>query len=112
MPRNPRDQAAWFLKCRALTSKQWIDDVETLGPRLLGGSSGKVGIAKRCRFQTSMPCLRVTSLPCDRTFFSSPARIRIDEEGVADLLLDEPLGKHEVQRSKLQSQSQKLLKFR
>lgn len=28
--RNPRDQAAWFLKCRALTSKQWIDDVETL----------------------------------------------------------------------------------
>eukprot|EP00439_Symbiodinium_sp_Y106_P087008 s419_g38.t1 len=38
---NPKDQAAWFLKCRALTSKQWIDDVE------------------------------------------------IDEEGVADLLLDE-----------------------
>ncbi|CAJ1402064.1 unnamed protein product [Effrenium voratum] len=41
LEQNPRDQAAWFLKCRALTSKQWIDDVE------------------------------------------------IDEEGVADLLLDE-----------------------
>lgn len=26
--RNPRDQAVWFLKCRALTSKQWIDDLE------------------------------------------------------------------------------------
>jgi len=25
---NPRDQAAWFLKCRALTRKQWMDDVE------------------------------------------------------------------------------------
>ncbi|CAE7581589.1 Ttc8 [Symbiodinium sp. KB8] len=41
LEQNPKDQAAWFLKCRALTSKQWIDDVE------------------------------------------------IDEEGVADLLLDE-----------------------
>ena len=30
-PRNPKDQAAWFLKCRALTSKQWIDDVEPPG---------------------------------------------------------------------------------
>lgn len=28
LDQNPRDQAAWFLKCRALTSKQWIDDVE------------------------------------------------------------------------------------
>jgi len=25
---NPRDQACWFLKCRALTCKQWIDDIE------------------------------------------------------------------------------------
>jgi len=28
LDRNPRDQACWFLKCRALTCKQWIDDVE------------------------------------------------------------------------------------
>jgi len=28
LDQNPRDQAAWFLKCRALTQKQWIDDVE------------------------------------------------------------------------------------
>jgi len=41
---NPRDQACWFLKCRALTCKQWIDDIE------------------------------------------------VDEEGVADILMDENAG--------------------
>lgn len=28
LEKNPRDQACWFLKCRALTVKQWVDDVE------------------------------------------------------------------------------------
>merc|ERR1719503_33182 len=28
LDKNPRDQACWFLKCRALTCKQWIDDIE------------------------------------------------------------------------------------
>eukprot|EP00775_Hariotina_reticulata_P012139 gene12139-12277_t len=28
LQRNPLDQAAWFLKCRALTLKSWIDDTE------------------------------------------------------------------------------------
>merc|ERR1719482_2699140 len=28
LDKNSRDQAAWFLKCRALTCKQWIDDIE------------------------------------------------------------------------------------
>jgi len=28
LEKNPRDQAVWFLKCRALTCKQWIDDIE------------------------------------------------------------------------------------
>ncbi|OMJ89326.1 hypothetical protein SteCoe_8529 [Stentor coeruleus] len=28
LTKNPYDQAAWFLKCRALTLKCWIDDLE------------------------------------------------------------------------------------
>ncbi|CAK0808900.1 unnamed protein product [Prorocentrum cordatum] len=28
LEKNPRDQAVWFLKCRALTRRQWLDDVE------------------------------------------------------------------------------------
>lgn len=28
LDRNPYDQAAWLLKCRALTKKSWIDDLE------------------------------------------------------------------------------------
>jgi hypothetical protein len=25
---NPRDQAVWYLKCRALTAQQYVDDTE------------------------------------------------------------------------------------
>merc|ERR1740138_1350209 len=28
LEKNPRDQACWLLKCRALTCKQWLDDIE------------------------------------------------------------------------------------
>ena len=28
LDKNPYDQAAWLLKCRALTKKSWIDDLE------------------------------------------------------------------------------------
>jgi len=28
LDRNPKDQAAWLLKCRALTKKSYIDDLE------------------------------------------------------------------------------------
>eukprot|EP00197_Chlamydomonas_leiostraca_P003950 CAMPEP_0202869944 /NCGR_PEP_ID=MMETSP1391-20130828/13933_1 /ASSEMBLY_ACC=CAM_ASM_000867 /TAXON_ID=1034604 /ORGANISM="Chlamydomonas leiostraca, Strain SAG 11-49" /LENGTH=107 /DNA_ID=CAMNT_0049550349 /DNA_START=86 /DNA_END=406 /DNA_ORIENTATION=- len=28
LDRNPYDQAVWYLKCRALTMKNWIDDTE------------------------------------------------------------------------------------
>jgi len=28
LERNPKDKAVWFLKCRALTVKDWIDDTE------------------------------------------------------------------------------------
>jgi len=28
LQQNPRDQAAWLLKCRALTQKSWVDDLE------------------------------------------------------------------------------------
>jgi tetratricopeptide repeat protein 8 len=28
LERNPFDQAVWYLKCRALTLKNWIDDTE------------------------------------------------------------------------------------
>lgn len=28
LERNPYDQAVWYLKCRALTLKNWIDDTE------------------------------------------------------------------------------------
>jgi tetratricopeptide repeat protein 8 len=28
LDKNPYDQAVWYLKCRALTLKNWIDDTE------------------------------------------------------------------------------------
>ena len=28
LEKNPYDQAVWYLKCRALTLKNWIDDME------------------------------------------------------------------------------------
>ena len=77
-PRNPKDQAAWFLKCRALTSKQWIDDVEPPGT-----------------IWQTFPILRSAQL-------TAPFLARIDEEGVADLLLDE----NAVAQARLQRKAQ------
>ena len=28
LDKNPMDQAAWLLKCKALTKKNWVDDLE------------------------------------------------------------------------------------
>ena len=28
LDKNPYDQAAWLLKCKALTKKSWVDDLE------------------------------------------------------------------------------------
>ena len=28
LDKNPYDQAAWLLKCEALTKKSWVDDLE------------------------------------------------------------------------------------
>jgi tetratricopeptide repeat protein 8 len=28
LEKNPYDQATWYLKCRALTLKNWLDDTE------------------------------------------------------------------------------------
>ena len=28
LDKNPMDQAAWLLKCKALTKKSWVDDLE------------------------------------------------------------------------------------
>ena len=28
LEKNPYDQAAWLLKCKALTKKNWVDDLE------------------------------------------------------------------------------------
>ena len=28
LEKNPSDQAAWFLKCKALTKKMYVDDLE------------------------------------------------------------------------------------
>jgi len=28
LQKNARDQAVWLLKCRALTQKSWVDDLE------------------------------------------------------------------------------------
>ena len=28
LDKNPYDQAAWLLKCKALTKKAWVDDLE------------------------------------------------------------------------------------
>ncbi len=28
LDKNPYDQAAWLLKCKAITKKSWVDDLE------------------------------------------------------------------------------------
>ena len=36
LAQNAFDQAVWFLKCRALTEKAWIDDMGAAKPRCNG----------------------------------------------------------------------------
>lgn len=55
--RNPYDQAAWYLKCRALTLKAWIDDTELDGAEGAGDAlldEGGVVAAHSARPGTSL----------------------------------------------------------
>lgn len=52
---NARDQAAWLLKCRALTQKNWVDDLEIeeegVADLLMGSFAAM--IRRECCFQCS-----------------------------------------------------------
>lgn len=64
LAQNAFDQAVWFLKCRALTEKAWIDDMGAAKPR----------------------CIRLSPSP---RLSSTLASADMEEEGVGEVLLDD-----------------------